>query len=209
MKKLITLFAVMMMVCMFIGTQAYAADEKAKGAAAGEQMKQETTATGQKMQGQAAGGQMMTGPGQTYRASNIIDFNVKSEQGEELGEVEDVLISADGRVQYVMISRGGVLGIGENLIPVPFKVARINMADDTLVLQGIDKSKLEQAPSFAKDEWQQRIGDAEFEKEVYSYYGQEMPEKGSMQIERTPSAVQPKEQQTQRSPSTTTHPQNR
>lgn len=188
MKRIITILAVIMLVCAFVGTPAFAAGEKAKDTAAGQHMKE--MRPGERAAGAPAMGQQMAA--QSYRASNIIDYKVKGAQGEDLGDVEDILISQDGRVQYIMVSHGGVLGIGENLVPVPFSVARVNMADNTIVLQNVDKSKLEQAPTFTKEDWQQRAGDVQFERDVYGYYGQEMPRR-DMEMQRTPGTTEMKE----------------
>jgi sporulation protein YlmC with PRC-barrel domain len=165
MRKIV-MFTVVAFLCAFIGSTALAAGEKATGAAAG---------------------QMITNAGQPIMASNIIDYSVRSNTGEKLGNVEDILLSHDGRAQYIMVSTG----TGDSLIPVPFRAATMNASEKAVILQNIDKSKLEKAPSLTKEDWQQRVGDVGFEKEVHSYYGQEVPSVLQKKTSQYPSAAGP------------------
>ncbi|WP_417514258.1 PRC-barrel domain-containing protein [Minwuia sp.] len=65
----------------------------------------------------------------------LIGDEVVNTRGEELGNVEDVAVSngADKQV-YVMISHGGFLGIGEDMIPIRLSDLRQTKDGDTLVL---------------------------------------------------------------------------
>jgi hypothetical protein len=56
--------------------------------------------------------------GQTAR--RIIGEDVRSTTGQALGEVRDLVVSADGRVLYALISSGGILGVGDIIRAVPF-----------------------------------------------------------------------------------------
>ncbi|MDI6854652.1 MAG: PRC-barrel domain-containing protein [Deltaproteobacteria bacterium] len=106
------------------------------------------------------------------RAGKMIGLTVKDDKGEELGTVKDFLIDNRGEVQYLILSRGGILGIGDKLTPIPFRAAEADIREESVVLQNVDKQKLEQAPTFSEREWVV-LADPEFEREVYSYYGQE------------------------------------
>jgi len=116
----------------------------------------------------------MVGTMMPTRASEIIGLNVKDRTGEQLGEVEDIVIGKDGRVQYIIISHGGVLGIGENMVPIPYKTAEVDVEQDAIVLKNVDKQMLEKAPNFSDEDWA-NIGEPAFEQKVNSYYGQEKP----------------------------------
>jgi sporulation protein YlmC with PRC-barrel domain len=59
----------------------------------------------------AAGGQ--------WRASKVIGVNVYNEQNEKLGEINELIINASGRVDGAVIGVGGFLGMGEHSVMVP------------------------------------------------------------------------------------------
>ena len=113
------------------------------------------------------------------RASQLIGTNVENAQGENLGEIKDLIIDVNNeRVFYAVLEFGGFLGMGEKLFAYPmrtFKHTGNNM--DKLVLN-VDKEKLKAAPGFARDTWPDWMtyGD-----EVDRYYGEtvklkEMPD---------------------------------
>lgn len=147
-KRWFTLLAVVMLVFAFPGIQAVAAG----------------TEPGMK-EGPMTGSE-------SFRASDLMGMKVTNDQGEQLGDVNDIVISDTGRVQYLILSQGGVPGIGNKMIPVPFFAVRVNTMGNEVILSNIDKKKLEQAPSFTKEEWQS-IGGPDFEEKVYSYYAPE------------------------------------
>jgi sporulation protein YlmC with PRC-barrel domain len=158
MKKMFAVITVVMVVLCFVGTHALAAGqetekEKEKGAAIGRTPE---------MQG-------VRGQGMTQQASNIIGRDVKNDKGEDLGKVDDLII-IDGQAQYLILSHGGLLGIGEKLVPVPFQ--RADVTEDAVVLRDVDKQMLENAPNIGKDELR-TMGEPEFERSIYGYYGEE------------------------------------
>jgi sporulation protein YlmC with PRC-barrel domain len=108
----------------------------------------------------------------TERASKILDKDVKDQKGEDVGKVNDLLMNRNGQVEYLIVSQGGVLGIGDKLIPIPFRMARVDTKNDNVVLMNIDKEKLEKAPHFASDKWNE-MNTADFDKRIHSYYGAE------------------------------------
>ena len=82
-----------------------------------------------------------------FRASRIIDQAVKNAQGEELGEVDDLIMSRNGKIKKVVLSVGGFLGIGDRLVAVPFKSLKINEKDD--IVYNVTKQQLEDHPVFS------------------------------------------------------------
>ncbi|HEV2606024.1 MAG TPA: PRC-barrel domain-containing protein [Microvirga sp.] len=73
-----------------------------------------------------AGGPTMQGnfitqaPG-AMRVSNLKGTDVIGSDIKSIGEVEDVLIGADGRAQGVLVGVGGFLGLGQKTVAVPFE----------------------------------------------------------------------------------------
>lgn len=54
------------------------------------------------------------------RASKLIGTRVNNEAGERIGEINEVVLSKDGKVAAVVIGVGGFLGIGERKVAVKF-----------------------------------------------------------------------------------------
>jgi len=121
----------------------------------------------EKSQQQPMGRQAMT-----ERASKILDKDVKDQKGEDVGKVNDILMNRNGQVEYLIVSQGGVLGVGEKLIPIPFRKVRVDTKNDDIVLMNIDKEKLEKAPHFTSEKWNE-MNTADFDKRIHSYYGAE------------------------------------
>jgi hypothetical protein len=56
--------------------------------------------------------------GNMWRTSKVIGRNVYNEQNEKLGDIEEVLIDPNGKVEGFVIGVGGFLGMGEHAIMV-------------------------------------------------------------------------------------------
>ncbi len=82
-----------------------------------------------------------------FRSSKIIDQTVKNAQGEELGEVDDLIMSRNGKIKKVILSVGGFLGIGDRLVAVPFKSLKIDEKDN--IVYNVTKQELEKHPVFS------------------------------------------------------------
>ncbi len=73
--------------------------------------------------------------------------DVRNLQDERLGSVSDVLLDPEtGQVSYVIVARGGFLGIGEQSIAVPWGHFRATPGLNTLVIDA-PESTFENAPS--------------------------------------------------------------
>lgn len=83
------------------------------------------------------------------RASQLIGMAVRNRAGEEIGEVQDLMIGDDDEVATAVVSVGGFLGIGEKLVAVRYDELRISEVTDTLYL-GMTRPDLEARPAF---EW--------------------------------------------------------
>ncbi len=127
-------------------------------------------ATGQSaMQTDPSGAQDAMGQG-PLRASQIMGINVNDQQGNSVGTVEDLILSDQGDIEYLVLARGGVFGIGGNMVPVPWQMVSAEGADALKL--NIDQERLENAPSFSKSDWNQ-MAPADFDQQVRGYYGVE------------------------------------
>src|SRR5689334_6331033 len=90
---------------------------------------------------------------QVMSASSLSGDRVKNNAGDDLGKVNEIMIDVPrGRVAYAVLSFGGVLGIGNKLFAVPWRALVLDEDNKQFILD-IDKSRLENAPGFDKDNW--------------------------------------------------------
>ena len=85
------------------------------------------------------------------RASNLIGVVVKNKAGDVVGEINDVVFGSTGQVSVYIIGVGGMLGIGEKNVAVPFEAITLATDKDskrTATLE-VTKAALEAAPPYA------------------------------------------------------------
>ncbi|MFW5810325.1 MAG: PRC-barrel domain-containing protein [Thermodesulfobacteriota bacterium] len=124
-------------------------------------------------------GQMHQGSGQGMQASKLMEKEVQGQNQKKLGTVSDLYMSEDGKVEYLIISKG------EDLIPIPWDQVQ-QMGQEEALTVNTDEQKLENAPAFSENDFQQ----SGWQQEVRGYYGQEqqghkmkMKEGGEMKME--------------------------
>ncbi len=81
-----------------------------------------------------------------YRASKIIGSNVVNDANETIGEINDVLVSSDGKQPFAVLSIGGFLGMGNHLVVVPYET--LKFGDQKVTLPGGSKEGLKMLPEF-------------------------------------------------------------
>ncbi|HXR75252.1 MAG TPA: PRC-barrel domain-containing protein [Bryobacteraceae bacterium] len=113
-------------------------------------------------------------PDRRYRrvlsASTLAGDSVKNSAGDDLGKVDQIMIDIPtGRVAYAVLSFGGFLRMGNKLFAVPWDVLKVDEDQKCFILD-VEKSKLESAPGFDKDNWPD-MADQSWGREIYSYYG--------------------------------------
>lgn len=87
------------------------------------------------------------------RVSELIGKDVRNAQGEDLGDIKDVIIDMNnGKVHYVVLSFGGFLGMGDKLFAYPMRVFKPTADKDDLIL-AVDKERLRKAPGFEDKSW--------------------------------------------------------
>ena len=101
------------------------------------------------------------------RIEQILESNLRNMQDEYLGDVEDVVLGDQG-VRYVVISRGGFLGMGEEQVAVPWDKLRVTEGEPILVLD-VEPEALEEAPSFQAGSYAD-LDQAAFSEENDAYY---------------------------------------
>lgn len=107
----------------------------------------------------------------TFRASKLSGLNVRNTQGEKLGVVHDLVINLDtGKLAYIALSHGGVLGIGDKLFAVPYAELKFDHGkDEMFFVLDMAKEKLEAAPGFNQSDWP-NFADPKWSEKVDNYY---------------------------------------
>ena len=113
---------------------------------------------------------VMTKPHQLIASDRVEGTAVRRPTGEMIGHIERLMIDKiSEKVSYAILSFGGFLGIGTNLMPLPWGRLPYNPKFEAYELD-IDEEELRRAPSFRADkdfDW----GDRSQEAELHRYYG--------------------------------------
>lgn len=93
------------------------------------------------------------------KASDLSGKQVKNGNGDDFGIIKDVVLEmATGRIKYVVMSAGGVLGIGDKLVALPIESLRLAPAGDYLLLNA-SQEQIDEAASLSRRDWP---GEADF-----------------------------------------------
>jgi sporulation protein YlmC with PRC-barrel domain len=87
-----------------------------------------------------------------YLASNLIGKTVYNSQDESIGDVNDLVTDAGGKVVAVLIGHGGFLGMGEKDVAIRFEDLKLTRDEnnDIKVISNLDKDTLASAPDFER-----------------------------------------------------------
>lgn len=89
----------------------------------------------------------------SIRASNLLDYDVYNEQGEQWGEVDDLAVGLDNeQVLYMIMSFGGFLDIGDESIAVPIEFVALTPNENAVTLN-VDEEMLATAPNINLSNW--------------------------------------------------------
>lgn len=85
-----------------------------------------------------------------YRASALIGTNVLNSANEAIGDINDLIVAKDGKVDRVIVGVGGFLGIGEKNVALPFN--ELTFARDnnnaSVVMSKVTKETLQAMPEW-------------------------------------------------------------
>jgi sporulation protein YlmC with PRC-barrel domain len=109
-----------------------------------------------------------------HRGSKLIGADVENPQGQDLGDIKDVIIDGQtGRVAYVVIAFGGLMGLGDKYFAVPFEALRAEPGqkpgDRERYLLNVDTERMKNAPGFDQNNWP-NMTDRTWGSQVYKYY---------------------------------------
>lgn len=87
------------------------------------------------------------------KGSSLIGATVKNQQGETLGEVNDLVIDfSSGRVAYLVLETDAGILSAEKVHAIPLRAFQPDATGTSLILNA-DKAKLEASAGFDKDNW--------------------------------------------------------
>lgn len=117
--------------------------------------------------------------GQPVRFSELEGIQVRNNQNERLGTIDNLVLDlSNGRVAEVIVSAGGVAGIGARNYSVPPTMFKHGPAGEKVMMLDVDTAKLRGAPEFDVSGWQAE-GQSNRTAEVYRYFGQAHYQQGS------------------------------
>lgn len=105
------------------------------------------------------------------RAATIVGADVRNDENEDLGEIQDVVMDPQsGDIAYAILAHGGFLGIAEKQIAVPWEKLKVTDNNDAPVfVLNVSEKVLDEAPSFERDSWAE-VDNAEWRKLNDAYY---------------------------------------
>lgn len=111
------------------------------------------------------------------KASELIGFNIENADGDNIGEINDLLVDlGSGHVTYAVLSFGGFLGLGDQLVAIP--LSRFESAPETNgnravanIVLNVEPETLENAPAFDPDAFPE-TNTADWDTEWRQYWGE-------------------------------------
>jgi hypothetical protein len=82
-----------------------------------------------------------------YRASKLIGRAVVNDQNERIGAIDDIVIGRD-HVLFAILQIGGFLGVGGQLVAVPYQSLVLDESGEKISLPGATREQLKKLPEF-------------------------------------------------------------
>lgn len=106
--------------------------------------------------------------GTLIAADKVKGTSVYNQQGDKLGDVDDIMIDkVSGRAIYAVMSFGGFLGMGEKYHPLPWATLKYDEQKGGYVVN-LDKKQLEGAPNY--DRGSEFKWTPDYGRKIDSYY---------------------------------------
>jgi len=81
-----------------------------------------------------------------YRTSKVVGSKVFNEANEEIGIVDDLIVTPKDSVPYAVLSVGGFIGMGKHYVVV--RASDLVVDNKRMVLRGASKESLKSLPSY-------------------------------------------------------------
>ncbi|RJP26810.1 MAG: PRC-barrel domain containing protein [Candidatus Abyssobacteria bacterium SURF_5] len=103
------------------------------------------------------------------RLEDLIGQRVVSQQGQNLGTVEDLVLSENGQIRYIILSRSMIQGFEDKVAAIPWNAAQPSIQPNALMVN-ISQSKLNSAPHFSQNQLS-NLESPQMQHRINSYYG--------------------------------------
>lgn len=93
----------------------------------------------------------VTNPDGSMNMSQLIGLDVRNAQNEDLGDISEVILDQQGKIKGVVVSVGGVLGVGAHPVFLNWKDIHLQEAgDDSVAMISISKDRLKEMPEYRR-----------------------------------------------------------
>jgi sporulation protein YlmC with PRC-barrel domain len=95
--------------------------------------------------------QAWASPATAIESRHLIGMKVKNDHGKGIGEIDQLIVEpTDGKVTHVVIGRGGVLGVGEQTVVLPWGDVKMqpDPANRNRWVAMVEQAKLDTAPRY-------------------------------------------------------------
>lgn len=87
-----------------------------------------------------------------YKTQDLIDHKVISDNGDELGTISELIFDKSGKISYFVLARGGMLGINETKVLVPWSALGEVEAVTGTYIATINSAAIENAPKLSPND---------------------------------------------------------
>jgi sporulation protein YlmC with PRC-barrel domain len=108
-----------------------------------------------------------------WRLSELKGFDVETPSNTKLGDIKDVGIDTHGRAAFVVVSVGGMAGVGSRLVAAPWDALTFTREagkDKKRITLSMSKERLEQAPQVKEAKDNDELCDPAWIEKVYDFY---------------------------------------
>jgi sporulation protein YlmC with PRC-barrel domain len=117
-----------------------------------------------------------TGSGQYVRLRQLIVSTAKANDGQNLGPIEDFVVDSNAEhLKFAVLGKGGLLGIGEKMVPVPWQAVSVEQNDTSAsgkpnLTVNIYRQNLKAAPTLQKNKEYSELDQPDYISSVYRFY---------------------------------------
>ena len=152
MRKLLIVATVLSLVGLLLIPGAFAQTETTPGTSRELTLNRPSEMTPSTLPGEKAGPKpsTMLGTPKALYTSDLIGATVKNPEGESLGSIQELVFDLqDAKIKNVVVSMGGLLGIGAKWVAIPWQEVT-PQSDGKAVIVAMGKEDLKNAPEWKK-----------------------------------------------------------
>jgi sporulation protein YlmC with PRC-barrel domain len=152
MRKLIIVASVLSLVGFLLIPGGFAQTETSPGTSREPTLDHPSETTPSTLPSEKAGPKpsAMLGTSKALYTSDLIGATVKNPEGESLGSIQELVLDPqDAKIKNVVVSMGGLLGIGAKSVAIPWQEVT-PQSDGKAVVVAMGKEELQSAPEWKK-----------------------------------------------------------